>query len=131
MPHKAPHPCAVYGCPNLVYSGSRCDQHLLPKDRSHEAIRLSASKRGYGSKWKKKRDAYVKSHPWCEDPYGIHQGQRVRMKIVDHKIPRGQGGKDVDSNYQSLCGRCHNYKTAHDGSRRGGRGDSNLQHREV
>ena len=129
MPHKAPHLCAQPGCPNLVYSGSRCAQHLLPKDRSRETARLSASARGYGSKWKAKRDAYARKHPWCEDPFGMHQGQRVRMKIVDHKVPRGQRGKDEESNYQSLCQSCHNYKTAHDGSR-GGRGDSNLQARE-
>lgn len=92
--------------------------HQLPKDRSHETVRPSASARGYGPTWKKKRDAYAKSHPWCEDPYGIHQGHRVRMKIVDHKIPKPRG-KDDESNYQSLCQSCHNYKTAHDGSRRG------------
>jgi 5-methylcytosine-specific restriction endonuclease McrA len=41
------------------------------------------------------------------------------MKIVDHKIPLKQKGRDDETNYQSLCGTCHNYKTAHDGSRRG------------
>jgi 5-methylcytosine-specific restriction enzyme A len=129
VPRRAPRPCAVYRCPNLVYVGSRCQQHQLPKDRSRETARLSASARGYGPEWKKKRDAYAKSHPWCEDPYGIHQGQRVKMKIVDHKLPKSLGGKDDESNFQSLCGTCHNYKTAHDGSRRG-RGDANLQRRE-
>jgi len=119
MPRRPPRPCAVHGCPNLVYSGSRCEQHLLPKDRTYETVRASAAKRGYGVKWQGKRNAYAKSHPWCEDPYGVHQGQRVKMKIVDHITPLKQGGRDDETNYQSLCTTCNNYKTAHDGSRRG------------
>jgi 5-methylcytosine-specific restriction protein A len=130
MPRRAPRPCAVPGCPNLVYAGSRCDKHLLPKDRTRETVRASASSRGYGPEWTKKRDAYARAHPWCEDPYGIHQGQLVRMKIVDHIIPRRQGGKDEKNNFRSLCQTCHNYKTAHDGSRQQGGGDPNLQTRE-
>lgn len=117
MPRKPPRPCAERGCPALVYDGSRCEQHRLPKDRTRETVRASASARGYGYKWKAKRDRYVKDHPWCADPYGVHQGQRVRMKIVDHIIPLKRGGRDDESNYQSLCMSCHNYKTAHDGSK--------------
>lgn len=60
----------------------------------------------------------------------MHQGQRVRMKIVDHKIPKALGGRDDESNYRSLCMTCHNYKTAHDGSRKGG-GDANLQGSQI
>ena len=44
------------------------------------------------------------------------------MRIVDHIIPLKSGGEDNESNYQSLCGACHNYKTAHDGSRGSGKG---------
>lgn len=112
----------MHGCPNLVYVGSRCEEHQLPRDRTHETVRASSSKRGYGSNWKAKRDAYAKAHPWCADPYGLHQGQRVPMKIVDHIKPLKQEGRDDETNYQSLCGTCHNYKTAHDGSRVRGRG---------
>jgi Restriction endonuclease len=49
------------------------------------------------------------------------------MKIVDHIIPRSQGGRDEENNFQSLCDTCHNYKTAHDGSRQQGGGDPKLQ----
>jgi 5-methylcytosine-specific restriction endonuclease McrA len=48
----------------------------------------------------------------------MHQGQKVKAKIVDHIIPLKLGGKDDETNYQSLCVDCNNYKTAHDGSRR-------------
>jgi 5-methylcytosine-specific restriction protein A len=122
MPKRPPRPCAERGCPTLVYSGSRCGEHLLPKDRSREAVRASSAKRGYGPAWKSKRDAWARSHPLCADPFSRHNEQLVSMKIVDHIIPLSQGGRDDETNYQSLCMACHNYKTAHDGSRRKGRG---------
>lgn len=120
MPNKAPHPCAVAGCPNLVYQGGRCEQHSTPKDRTHEAVRPSASARGYGCAWQQKRARWLAFHPWCVDLYGRHQGRHIRAKIVDHIIPLKQGGRDDETNYQSLCVACNNRKTAHDGSRRGG-----------
>ena len=122
MPKRAPRPCAVHGCPNLVDEGSRCQQHQLSRRRERETRRPSAARRGYGSKWKEKRDAYIAVHPWCADPYGVHQGEPVKAKIVDHIVPRKQGGRDDESNYQALCVRCNNYKTAHDGSRKSRRG---------
>ena len=123
MPSRPPRPCAVQRCPNLVYNGgSRCEEHLLPRDRKGETVRASAAARGYGSEWKQKRDAWLAKHPWCVDLYGRHQAKKIRASMVDHIIPKAQGGRDDETNYQSLCTSCHNYKTAHDGSRRG-RGD--------
>ena len=122
MTNQAPRPCAVHGCPNLVEQGSRCQLHQLPRQRERETRRPNAAARGYGPAWKEKRDAYIAAHPWCADPYSVHQGQRVKAKIVDHKLPLKQGGRDDESNYQSLCVPCNNYKTAHDGSRKPGRG---------
>ena len=119
MPTHSPRPCAMPGCPRLVGEGSRCAEHRLPA-RARESARASASARGYGSAWAVKRDAWIKAHPLCADPRGAHPPHSlVRAKIVDHIVPLRQGGKDDDSNYQSLCMTCHNYKTAHDGSRRG------------
>jgi 5-methylcytosine-specific restriction endonuclease McrA len=43
--------------------------------------------------------------------------------VRDHVVPLRQGGTDDKSNEQLLCNSCHNYKTAHDGSRTRGRGD--------
>lgn len=118
VPKKPPRPCPVAGCPELIYDGGECPRH--PRQR-RERARPSAASRGYGRAWQIKRDAWAKTHPYCADPFGFHHGQLVPMKIVDHIQPRKLGGKDDESNYQSLCGACHNYKTAHDGSRRRGR----------
>jgi len=120
MPRLAPHPCAVPGCPELIYEGSRCVNHRLPRPLDN---RPNATLRGYGAAWQKKRSAWLLKHPWCADLYGFHAGEPVKAKIVDHIKPLRQGGPDNETNYQSLCVRCNNYKTAHDGSRRKGRGD--------
>jgi len=119
MPKRPPRPCAVPGCPELVYEGSRCDKHRLQRPPDN---RPNATRRGYGFAWQKKRKAWLEKHPWCVDLYGIHHEQKVKAIIVDHIVPLRQGGRDDETNYQSLCVTCNNRKTARDGSRRGGRG---------
>lgn len=115
MPKRAPHPCAVHGCPRLVYKGSRCEQHRLPRARD---TRPNAGARGYGRIHQKKREALIARRTYCEDPFGFHQGKQVKGTVRDHRIPLSLGGKDDETNEQLLCHPCHNYKTAHDGSRR-------------
>lgn len=41
---------------------------------------------------------------------------------VDHRIPREQGGSDVDENLQLLCDDCHEAKTKREAAQRMGRG---------
>lgn len=107
MPRRAPHPCVVAGCPNLVYAGSRCAKHLLP--RKHD-VRPSAASRGYGYEWKTKvRDPFLKAHPYCVNPFGLH-GTCVAAVVVDHKVPKKKGGTDDWSNLQGLCRHCDNKK---------------------
>lgn len=57
----------------------------------------------------------MESHPYCANPFGVHVCP-VPARIVDHIVPLRAGGKDDESNYQSLCWSCHVRKTALDGS---------------
>ncbi len=41
----------------------------------------------------------------------------VSAQIVDHIVPKRQGGTDDWNNLQGLCWKCHQTKTARDGSR--------------
>lgn len=118
MPSRPPRPCAVTGCSRLVHSGSRCDEHRLPTLRD---ARQSSAQRGYDHRWREVRNRYIKDHPLCRDPHGLHLSQRIPATMVDHIIPKRQGGSDADSNLQSLCNRCHAHKTARDGSKGRGR----------
>jgi len=117
LPTRSARPCAEHGCNELVYQGSRCDKHRLlrPPD-----TRPSAAERGYGWDWKTKvRDPFLKEHPWCTNPFGLH-GVRLPAVMVDHKVPKKQGGADDWLNLQGLCKRCDNKKHYVDGSKAGG-----------
>lgn len=73
----------------------------------------SDTDRGYGWDWQKVRDAFVREHPVCVDPFGRHPGRIMPAEQVDHVIPLARGGPRLDpSNLVALCARCHRYKTA-------------------
>ena len=117
MPKRPPRPCSKHGW-ILINDGDECSECAKhPSPLRMRDSRPSASKRRYGSQHRRKRDALLRKHPWCADPFGRHEGQQVKAKIRDHIIPLGQGGKDDESNEQALCVPCHNIKIYRDGSR--------------
>lgn len=81
--------------------------------------RASASQRGYGARWRRARLAYLNEHPLCAEcaTRWIVTG----ATLVDHIFPH----RGIDSlfwdeeNWQSLCARCHNSKTAREQIRDG------------
>ena len=108
MPIAAPRPCTWPGCPALVHTHSRCDEHR----KQTEQRRGSAHSRGYTSAWAKARDAWLRVHPLCE--HHRNEGAYVAASVVDHVIPhRGDKQRFWDSgNWQALCKPCHDRKTA-------------------
>ncbi len=105
MPMIPLRPCAVAGCPRPAIAGSsRCTEHALQQQRERDANRPSAATRGYDARWRRRRAAYLRQHPWC-----VQCGAPSR--VVDHVIPRRRGGADDESNWQALCATCHNAKT--------------------
>ena len=76
-----------------------------------------AEQRVRGSKWMAIRARWFREHPLC-----VHcqeQGRVTAANRLDHVIPLIDGGKDDDSNYQSLCEPCHDIKTAAEAKARG------------
>lgn len=55
---------------------------------------------------------FLKRHPLCQDPDGVHGGRPVPATDVDHIKARRDGGGDDWSNLQALCHSCHSRKTA-------------------
>jgi len=96
-----------------------CEVHEKQRERQYNATRPSGAERGYGSAWRKVRDAYIKDNPWCADPFGVHlmPGHAELATHVDHVVPLKAGGTDDPSNLQSLCTSCHSRKSAVEGSR--------------
>jgi 5-methylcytosine-specific restriction protein A len=76
--------------------------------------RPSAAARGYGPRWRKTSSGWLLKHPWCADPYKVHQRFPEPADCTDHIIPhKGNMALFWDpKNWQSLCGTCHSRKTA-------------------
>lgn len=127
MPSLAAKPCRHAGCRALVRDGGGyCPAHKRVAQKQVDSRRESSTKRGYGYKWQKAREGYLRSHPFCVD----HQraGELVQAIVVDHKIPHrldeAMSSGDADrianakalfwdqDNWQSLCKTCHDSKTA-------------------
>lgn len=106
MPSKPRTPCPVPGCPELT-RGGRCEAHA----RQSEALRGSASARGYDTRWKRIRKAYLYKNPWC-------LLCAAQATVADHyplsrKALRAQGvDPDTPSRLRPLCALCHNKETA-------------------
>ena len=79
MPRKSKHPCNHPGCPHLTEQ-RYCEQHKpLHPDRP------SANSRGYNSRWRRVRAAYLRKHPLCVRC--MADGRYVKATVVDHIVP--------------------------------------------
>ena len=81
--------------------------------RVHGA-RPSAAARGYGSRWQKARAGFLLAHPLCAGH--TDRGEIVAANVVDHIIPHRGDMKLFwnRDNWQALCKRCHDTKTANE-----------------
>lgn len=105
MPLRASKACAKPGCAALTSRGL-CAVHASQGEKE----RGNSAKRGYDGRWRKRRRAWLAEHPLCTNCK--LRGIIEAATDVDHVKPLRAGGKDDESNYQSLCHRCHSRKTA-------------------
>jgi 5-methylcytosine-specific restriction protein A len=102
MPTAAPRWCLRCRAPHP--SGSECPAGKAERKAEIDQRRPSAARRGYHSKWRGYRMAYLKQHPHCRCG--------ARATVVDHIVPVALGGSFWDeANHQPLCARCHARKT--------------------
>lgn len=113
MPVAAPKPCTYPGCGVLVQDGSsRCTKHKHVERRQADQQRGSSSERGYGSRWQKAREGFLRNNPLCA--HHMERGEIMPATVVDHVIPH-KGDKALfwdRANWQPLCKPCHDAKTA-------------------
>lgn len=115
MPRKPKHPCRHPGCPKLTESRF-CEEHTKQYNRTYEKYgRDPAVRRRYGRAWKRIRDSYVKTHPFCEVCFG--NGIITPVETVHHIKPLAEGGTHDRSNLMSLCNSCHGRVHAKRGDR--------------
>lgn len=122
MPSAAPRPCRHAGCSSLVRDGSGyCGVHQADKKLGTFADprRGSRQSRGYGAAWDKVRKIVLaRDKGLCQEC--LRRSQYRLAAVVDHKIPKFEGGTDEEENLQALCKACHDAKTASESKR--GRG---------
>jgi 5-methylcytosine-specific restriction protein A len=96
--------------------------HRPPGAKSAAAVkreldrqRPSASRRGYGPRWRRARAAYLACHPLCVRCQA--EGRIEPSTTLDHIVPhRGDQKLFWDrSNWAALCKTCHDAKTAREG----------------
>lgn len=113
MPDLPRKPCALARCGKLTAPGERyCAAHKREDRKLSDRRRGSAAKRGYGSKWQKARDAFLKEHPLCARCEA--DGLVTAATVVDHITPH-KGDQKLfwsRSNWQPLCKMHHDRKTA-------------------
>lgn len=107
MPKGALHPCNGAGCRTLVEHGERwCEACRLEHQRTDRARRGDArTDRGYDSRWRRYRLAYLKAHPLC-----VECAPRVvAATVVDHiKAHKGNHQLFWDpKNHRAVCKPCH------------------------
>jgi 5-methylcytosine-specific restriction enzyme A len=105
-PRKPRKPCSFRGCPELT-EGKYCDKH----QKLYSSERESAASRGYDSRWRAASKRYLNNNPLCV--HCLENNEMVKATVVDHVVPH-RGDKTLfwdQSNWQSLCKRCHDRKT--------------------
>ena len=83
--------------------------------RELERQRPSATRRGYGPRWRRARAAFLALHPLCVPCAAA--GRLKAATVVDHIVPhRGDATLFWDeANWAPVCKRCHDAKTAREG----------------
>lgn len=112
MPYKPLKQCNHIGCSELVRYGY-CDKHRREDYRiRYDKERGTAAQRGYNKRWYKARTSFLKRNPLCV--FCLIKGFTRAAEVVDHIIPH-RGNKELfwdRENWQALCKRCHDKKTA-------------------
>ena len=80
--------------------------------KAYDDRRGSASSRGYDRKWRVARESFILNNPLCVQCEKV--GRLTFSAVVDHIIPHRQDRNlfNDQTNWQALCTRCHNQKTA-------------------
>jgi 5-methylcytosine-specific restriction protein A len=121
MPSRPKRVCNHPGCSKLVTLGY-CDEHRKLRQQLQDKVRGSAHSRGYTSRWQRESKQHLNEHPLCI--VCLACGRTEAATVVDHIIPH-KGNRELfwdKSNWQSLCKRHHDIKTATEDGAFGRRG---------
>lgn len=111
MPRKAGTICSRAGCAGIVRDGvcSVCGPRRVQRNAEYDARRGTAAQRGYGGRWQRAREIYLRAHPLCVAC--AVEGRATPATDVHHLRPLRDGGTDAPDNLQALCHACHSRVT--------------------
>jgi len=119
--------CRQPGCGALIGSPGFCAKHVSVRQAADTERRGTAHERGYTSAWTRARAHYLRAHPLCVhcERDGIVTAATVVDHVTPHRLKEAIDSGDAswmarakalfwDSlrNWQSLCKRHHDIKTA-------------------
>jgi len=140
MATRAKSICRHPGCGKLIDAPGRCETHAKLIQQRTDAERGNSHERGYDSKWRKAREAFLRERPLCECDECIDRSRLMAATVVDHIIPhRLKEARDSGDperikkaqalfwdrkNWKPMSKPCHDRKTAREdgGFGRQGRG---------
>jgi 5-methylcytosine-specific restriction endonuclease McrA/shikimate kinase len=113
LPKSPPKPCAHPGCRQLVSGSTYCTSHERVQRRARqETPRGNRHQRGYTNTWVRASKAFLAKYPLCRrcSEKGVVQVAQVTDHISPHKGDMALFWDET--NWQPLCKRCHDFKTA-------------------
>lgn len=121
MVRKVTRQCGWPRCGQLVIGGTYCPEHqaIIDKRREEAKTQRDADREKpkyyswYGTaRWKRERVAFLQKNPLCVTC--LAAGHLVKATVVDHVVAhKGNSRLFWDQgNWQSLCKKCHDSKTA-------------------
>ncbi len=99
-----------------------CQKKYIEAKRQTNKDRGSSHSRGYGYKWRKYREDFLKKNPLCV--ICLKEGKYKPSTVVDHITPHKGDMKLFwdKNNHQALCKKHHDIKTAKEDGGFGNRG---------
>jgi 5-methylcytosine-specific restriction endonuclease McrA len=92
-------PCLTCGEPT---DKARCPKHTSLQESRRPSRRVRGR---YDTRHNKLRVVTLREQPWCSNCRT--PGTEGNPLEADHIVPHQHGGKNVRSNYQTLCRRCN------------------------
>jgi 5-methylcytosine-specific restriction protein A len=94
--------CGEPRCPEIIPAGQTyCSAHGRTNWDRWKRTDPGRSQ-GYGARWRRVRDRYIREHPACERC----GAPAAEVHHRDHRHPSESGANDW-SNLESICVRCH------------------------
>ena len=100
VPTKPKRPCGYPGCPNLTDS-QYCEEHRIQERRKYDKYeRAPDVHKKYGRAWKRIRNRYYATHPYCERCYvegRMTPTEEGRFTSLRCSVPGNGAGSHVNA----------------------------------